>query len=318
MNIVVLDAGTLGDDLQLNVLEGFGTVTAYPSTASSLVGERIANADVVVVNKVKIGGKELDCAPGLKLICVAATGYDNIDVAECRKRGIGVCNVAGYSTDSVAQITAATVLYLACRYGEYVPFVRDGFYTASNTANKVFPPFYELRGKTWGIVGYGNIGKQVGAIATAFGCRLLVCKQTPDDTLPCVDIDTLCKESDIITLHTPLTQQTRGLIDSRRIGLMKKGVILVNAARGAVADEAALAKALLNGDIGALGIDVYSSEPMPANHPFYPLRKLPNLCLTPHMAWAAYEARKRCLDEICVNIQHYMDGKQRNRVDIIQ
>lgn len=318
MNIVVLDAGTLGDDLRLDSLSEFGTVTAYPATAPDRLNERIKNAHIVVVNKVKIGMDALSHAENLKLICVAATGYDNIDVVACRKMGVGVCNVAGYSTDSVAQITVATVLYLACRYGIYMPFVQDGSYTASSTANKVSPPFYELRGKTWGIVGYGNIGKQVGAVAAAFGCNILVCKQSPVEGMRCVDIDTLCKEADIITLHTPLTAATKNLLDSRRIALMKKGVIIVNAARGAVADEAALADALREGRIGGLGIDVYSTEPMPESHPFYPIRHLPNLCLTPHMAWAAYEARCRCLSEICENIRCYLKGEKRNRIDIIQ
>ncbi len=315
MNVVVLDAGTLGDDLKLNALEEFGAVTVYQSTPPEELASRLRDAEIVVVNKVKIGESALDSAPRLKLICVAATGYDNIDVAACRQHGVGVCNVAGYSTDSVAQITVASVLYLACRYGEYVPFVKNGHYSRSNAANKVAPPFYELRGKTWGIVGYGNIGKQVGNIAAAFGCKLLVCKQSPVDGVECVDIDTLCREADIITLHTPLTARTNKLIDRNRIAIMKKGVIIVNAARGAVADEAALAEALTEGRIGGLGIDVYSTEPMPENHPFYPLRNMPNLCLTPHMAWAAYEARNRCLSEICQNIRSFIKDEKRNRID---
>ena len=318
MNIVVLDAGTLGDDLELNSLSEFGTVTSYPCTAPAELKDRIVNADIIVVNKVKIGAEALNAAKSLKLICVAATGYDNIDVAACREKGVGVCNVAGYSTDSVAQITAATVLHLACRYGIYLPCVEDGSYTRSATANKVSPPFYELRGKTWGIVGYGNIGKQVGRIAAAFGCKVIVCKRTPEEGVECVDIDTLCKESDIITLHTPLTDKTRSLIDERRISLMKKGVIIVNTARGAVTDEAALAKALVDGRIGGLGVDVYSAEPMAETSPFYPIRNMPSLCLTPHMAWAAYEARCRCLSEICENIRCYLNDEKRSRVDIIQ
>lgn len=318
MNIIVLDAGTLGDDLRLDSLSEFGTVTAYESTSPAELNERIEKADIIVVNKVKIGADAVGAARALKLICVAATGYDNIDVAACREKGVGVCNVAGYSTDSVAQITAATVLYLACRYGVYLPFVEDGSYTRSATANKVSPPFYELRGKTWGIVGYGNIGKQVGRIAATFGCRVIVCKRTPEEGVECVDIDTLCKESDIITLHTPLTDKTKGLINEGRISLMKKGVIVVNTARGAVTDEAALAKALVDGHLGGLGIDVYSAEPMTQTSPFYPIRDLPNLCLSPHMAWAAYEARCRCLSEICENIRCYLKGENRSRVDIIQ
>lgn len=315
MNIAVLDAGTLGNDLDLSVLDRFGAVSVYESTSAELVAARIENADVVIVNKVKLKEEALSAAKCLKLICVAATGFDNIDTAACRKLGIGVSNVAGYSTDSVAQITAASVLYLACCYGTYLPFVSEGRYSASSTANKVSPPFYELRGKTWGIVGYGNIGKQVGRIAEAFGCRVIVCKRKPEAGVECVDIDTLCKEADIISLHTPLNDETRGLIDSRRIALMKKGVILVNAARGLVADEKALAEAVISGHIGGLGIDVYSAEPMTATHPFYIIRNLPNVCLTPHMAWAAYEARKRCLDEMVLNIEAFLKGESRNRVE---
>lgn len=318
MKCVVLDAGTLGEDLKLDSLSEFGTLVTYQSTAPDELKTRIADADMLVVNKVRISADALDSASNLKLICVAATGYDNIDVAACRERNVGVCNVAGYSTDSVAQITAASVLYLACRYGVYLPFVTDGSYTRSATANKVSPPFYELRGKTWGIVGYGNIGKQVGAIAAAFGCKVIVCKRTPEEGVECVDIDTLCRHADIITLHTPLNDATRNLIDNRRISLMKKGVIIVNAARGAVTDEAALAEALVSGHIGGLGVDVYSAEPMPESSPFYPIRTMPNLCLTPHMAWAAFEARERCLSEICENARCFFTGKIRNRVDIIQ
>ena len=179
MNITVLDAGTLGADLDLKALDRFGSVTVYESTPAALAGERIEKADVVIVNKVKLGEAALSKAKNLKLICVAATGYDNIDTSACRRLKKAVCNVAGYSTDSVAQITAATVLYLACDYGVYLPFVKDGSYSRSKAANKVSPPFYELRGKTWGIAGYGNIGRQVGRIAEAFGCRVLVCRRHP-------------------------------------------------------------------------------------------------------------------------------------------
>lgn len=315
MNISVLDAGTLGTDLDLSVLNGFGTVSVYESTSASDTAQRVKDAEVVIVNKVKLSESVLEGAAALKLICVAATGFDNVDTAACKRLGIAVCNVAGYSTDSVAQITVATALHLACNYGTYLPFVSEGRYSVSATANKVEPPFYELRGKTWGIVGYGNIGKQVGRIAEAFGCKLMVCKRNAEEGVNCVDIDTLCKEADIISLHTPLNDSTKLLINSRRIAMMKKGVILVNAARGLVTDEKALAEAVLNGHIGGLGIDVYSAEPMARTHPFYAIRSLPNVCLTPHMAWAAYEARKRCLDEMVQNIQAFLKGERRNRVE---
>lgn len=315
MNICVLDAGTLGSDIDLSALGAFGSLVVYESTDPADTAERIKNAHIVVTNKVRLEEAALMGAESLKLVCVLATGYDNIDTAVCRRLSIGVSNVKGYSTDSVAQITAATVLYLACGYGTYLPFVKEGRYSASATANKVEPAFYELRGKTWGIVGYGNIGRQVGLIASAFGCKVLVCKRQAEEGVNCVDIDALCREADIISLHMPLSGETRGMIDSRRIALMKKGVILVNAARGLVTDEAALARAVLEGRIGGLGIDVYGKEPMPASHPFYAIRNFSNVCLTPHMAWAAYEARVRCIDETVLNIRAFLNGESRNRVE---
>ncbi len=316
MKISVLDAGTLGDDLKLDVLNKFGEVTAYPSTAVEDTAYHIGEAEVVIVNKVKITAEVLAKTPSLRLICIAATGFDNVDVAACKASGVGVCNVVGYSTDSVAQITVASAMWLCCRYGVYMPFVSDGSYSAGSSANKVSPPFYEFRGKTWGIVGYGNIGKQVAKVASALGCRIIVNKRTPEDGVECVDIDTLCRESDIISIHTPLNDGTRGLIDAERIAMMKPSVVVVNTARGAVTDEKALADAIKAGKIAALGSDVYSAEPMPVSHPFYEIKDMPNVCLTPHMAWAAYEARQRCLDEMVANIESYLVGGIRNRLDV--
>lgn len=315
MKICVLDAETLGSDIDLSVLGSFGELTVYQSTAAADAAERIKRVDVAVTNKVRLDKEALEGAERLKLICVLATGFDNVDAAACARLGVAVCNVKGYSTDSVAQVTVATVLYLACRYGYYLPFVREGRYSASAAANKVEPAFRELSGKIWGVVGYGDIGRRVGLIAQALGCKLLVCKRTPEAGIDCIDIDTLCTRADIITLHTPLNDSTRGLIDDRRLSLMKKGVILVNAARGLVTDEKALAKAVLDGRLGGLGVDVYGAEPLPADHPLYAVRELPNVCLTPHMAWAAYEARKRCLDETALNIKAFLNGDLRNRVE---
>lgn len=315
MNIKVLDANTLGSDLDLSALGRFGRVSIFDSTDEKELKNRIEDADILIVNKVKLLRNALSGAKNLRLICIAATGYDNIDTEACREFGIGVCNVAGYSTDSVVQITFATVLYLACNYGIYLPFVADGSYSRSGAANKVSPPFYELRDKIWGVVGYGNIGRQVAEAARAFGCRILVCREHKDNSDECVDIDTLCERSDIITLHVPLNDRTKGMINRERIAKMKKNAIVVNMSRGLVADEKALADALKNGSIGGLGIDVYGKEPMPEDHPFYALKDFPNVCFTPHMAWAAYEARKRCLDEIIKNIEDFLKGGRRNRVE---
>ncbi len=316
MKIAILDAKTLGDDLSLKPLEEIGECFIYASTCPDEVEDRLSDCDVAVLNKIKLNESNLANAKNLKLICVAATGYDNIDVVYCKEHGIAVCNVEGYSSHSVAQITVAMVLSLSTHLNEYNEFVKNGLYSKSGVANKLTPVYHELYGKTWGIVGFGNIGAEVGNIAKAFGCDLLVCKRHPVDGYDCVDIDTLCRESDIITIHTPLNDSTKHLIDRERLSLMKKDVILVNAARGAVTDEVAVAEAVKNGLIGAFGTDVYSQEPFLEAHPFYEIKDFPNVSLTPHMAWGAYESRKRCLDEIVSNIKEFYSGGIKGRVDL--
>lgn len=315
MKITVLDAGTLGEDLSLKPLEEIGECDIYKITPPEKVAERILDCDVVMLNKVKLNETNLKFAKKLKLICVTATGYDNIDVEYCKENNIAVCNVADYSSNSVAQLTASTVLALSVNLFEYTKFVRSGNYTESGVANRLSPVYHELSGLTWGVVGLGNIGKKVAKIAEALGCRVLACKNTPEEGYECVDIDTLCREADVITIHTPLNESTRGLINAERINLMKKNVIIVNSARGAVTDELAIAEAIKNNKIGAFGTDVYSVEPFPKDHPFYEIKDYPNVCLTPHMAWGAYEARERCLNEIIKNIKAFFAGEIRNRVD---
>lgn len=314
MHIAVLDAATLGEDLPLEPLEQFGEVTVYPTTDPDDIPERIREADVVIINKIKLNETNLT-GSSVRLICVAATGYDNIDTGWCRKHGIAVSNVVGYSTDSVAQLTVAMALYLTQHLAEYTRYVRDGSYTRSGIANRLSPAFHELTGKTWGIAGYGHIGKRVGDAAAALGCRVIAYKRNPVSNVPCVDIDTLCRESDILSVHLPLNDQTRGLFSAEKIAMMKPDALFINAARGAVTDEQALANALREGRIGGLGIDVYSREPFPENHPFYSIREDDRVCLTPHLAWGAYEARVRCLEEIVLNIRAFSEGKKRSCVN---
>ena len=314
MKITVLDANTLGNDIDVSRISSIGDLTVYPFTEKDEVAERIKDSDVVVLNKIKLNKENLSCAKKLKLICVTATGYDNIDIEYCRKHGIQVSNIVGYSTNSVAQVTVATVLELATHIRDYNQYVTSGNYSASGVANKVAPTFYELSGKTWGIIGLGNIGKKVAAIAEAFGCKVLAFKQTPDKNYNCTDLDTLCKNSDIISIHTPLTEKTKGLIGKRELDMMKPTVIFYNAARGAVTDEAAVSDAILDKKIGAFGCDVYSVEPFPIEHPMNRIASLPNVCLTPHMAWASYEARNLCIDEVIENIAAFKNGKKRNSV----
>ncbi len=317
MNLAILDAATLNDDVDLSLFDEFGTVHRYALTRTpEELAAHSAGCDVLILNKVKVNPLTFPDTGNVRLICVTATGVDNVDVDYCRSRGIAVCNVVGYSTDSVAQLTVAMALSLIHRLPTYKRFVDDGSYTASGMPNHLNPPFHELRGMTWGILGYGSIGARVAAVAEALGCRVLVCKRSPLPNREVVDVDTLCEQSDILSIHVPLTDETRGIIDRERLARMKRDAVLINVARGAVTDEAALAEAILEGRLGGLGVDVFSAEPLPAEHPFQAILGQDNVCLTPHMAWGAYEARVRCLEEIAANIRAFFAGEIRNRVDI--
>lgn len=316
MKIVLLDKATLGDDLSFDKFNEFGEVVIYQTSNEEEVLDRVCDADVIVINKIKINDNVLSKAKRLKLVCVAATGYDNIDILACKARNIAVCNVVGYSTHSVAQVTLAMVLSLSVKLTNFTDFVESGEYTKSGVANRLTPVYHELCGKVWGVVGYGNIAKQVIKVAEAIGCKVIVNRRTPCDEEGFVDLKTLCKESDIISIHTPLNDSTRGMIDEEMLSLMKKDVIIVNTARGAVTDEEAIAKAVKEKRIGAFGCDVYAKEPFSKAHPFNEIMCYPNVCLTPHMAWGSFESRNRCMDEIAKNIKAFLANETRNRVDI--
>ena len=312
MKITILDGKTLGDDIKLDI---FGEETEiFPTTEPLEVAERIKESDVIIVNKIKLFEDNLKDAKNLKLICVAATGYDNIDTAYCKKRGIAVCNVVGYSTQSVAQLTVTMALSLFMHQKEYCDFVRSGEYTKSGVANRLTPAYYEIDKKIWGIVGLGNIGKQVARVAKALGCSILAYKRTPDGEYDCVSLSELMEKSDIISVHLPLSDETYGIISREMIAKMKKNAILINVARGAVTDEAAIRDAVLEDKIGGVGIDVFSKEPILEDNPLYEIMDRDNVILTPHIAWAAYESRKRCMDEIKKNIDAFFGGEKRNRI----
>ena len=314
MKIVILDKFSLGDDTPLAGLERFGDVDVYDETSPAQINERIKGADVVVMNKVKITREVIECADSLKLICVFATGFDNIDIVAAKERGVAVCNVPGYSTDSVALFTVANVLALYTHLREYNNYVVSGEYSASGIPNKLTPVYHEIKGKTWGIIGLGNIGRAVADVAKALGAKVIANKRTPVSDYECVDIDTLCRESDIITIHCPLNDESRGLIDKERLNIMKKDVVIVNEARGAVVNEADVADAVKKGMIGAFGSDVYSTEPFATDHPFYEIKDYCNVLFTPHAAWGSYESRVRCISIICDNIAAFISGEMKNRV----
>ena len=315
MKIVVLDRLTLGDDLDISAAKDFGQVTAFDKTDIGEVQAHIDDAEVIFVNKVKLGEHNLKNAANLKLICEAATGYDNIDLDYCRKKGIAVCNVPGYSVYSVAQVTVSIVLNLVNHLKEYTGYTSSGEYSKGQSANILKPVYHELYGKTWGIVGYGAIGSRVGEIAKALGCKVIAFKRKKTEEVECCDIDTLLKKSDIITVHIPLSEETRGIINKDRIAKMKKDAIFVNAARGGVVDEAALCDAIKAGKLGGLGADVYTQEPFGEESPYYEVKDYDNVCLTPHMAWGAKETRERCFSEMILNMKAFLAGERRNRVD---
>lgn len=315
MNIVLLDAGTLGDDLDLSVFDKIGKKTVYKVTPENEVAERIKDADIVVINKVKLCDVNLSGAEKLKLICIAATGFDNVDLDYARKKGIAVCNVKGYSTDSVAQLSVSLALSLVCHLNEYDEYCKSGKYTESGVQNCLFPVIHELSGKTWGIYGYGNIGKKVGEVAKALGCNVIVTKRTPEKDVECVSLSELFERSDIISVHTPLNDETRFSVNEKVLLSAKKGLILVNTARGAVFDEEAIVKAVEYGIISGLATDVYSVEPMTKESPYNRLKNNKNVIFTPHNAWGAYESRVRLLSEMVKNIEAFFVGERRNRVD---
>ncbi|MBO5212188.1 MAG: hydroxyacid dehydrogenase [Clostridia bacterium] len=316
MNIVILDYATLGYDLDLSGAEKFGNVIKYEKTAQCEAKDRIKDADIVIVNKIKMTEEVLKSAEKLKLICETATGYDNIDTQYCKRRGILVANTPAYSSSCVAQVTVSMVCSLITHLKEYEECVSSGEYLAQGNANCLVPIYHEICGKTWGIIGFGNIGKAVAKIADAFGCNVIVNKRSPISEYECVDIEALAKRSDIISIHCPLTPETKHLIDKRIFSIMKRDAIVINMARGAVWDEEAAAEAVLNGKIGGLGCDVFSSEPLPKDHPFTALYGLKNVSLTPHMAWGSFESRTRCFNTVLSNIEAFLNGAPENIINL--
>lgn len=314
MKIAILDKSTLGEDVSLAPIRALGQTTEYETTQPDQVEERISEADVVIVNKIKLNATNLKDAKNLKLICVAATGYDNIDTEYCKQNGIALCNVPGYSTDSVAQVSVAMALSLVNHLNEYRDFVHSREYTASGVANRLVPVYHELSSMSWGVVGGGGIGTRVAEIAKALGCKVLVCRRKQEGDFPLADIDTLVDTCDIISFHVPLSDTTRNLLNSQRIARLKNNAIIINTARGAVTDEKALAEAVKNAEIGGIGVDVYSVEPFSKEHPFNDILDMKNVILTPHMAWGSFESRTRCVKEIAKNIKAFLSEEKRNRI----
>jgi glycerate dehydrogenase len=317
MKAVFLDFETLSrDDIDVTpILRAGVEVELFGVTAEDELENRVAEANIVIVNKVRLGPVQMDAAPGLRLVCLAATGTNNVDLPAAQTRQIGVCNIVAYCTQSVVQHVFAAILNLTHRLNEYQALLHSGAWKESPQFCLLDYPIRELSGLTMGIVGLGELGSAVARMAEAFGMRVVVANRPGAETsgegrLP---LDEVLREADVVSLHCPLTDQTHGLIGDRELSLMKPDALLINTARGALVDSGALAKALREGRIGGAGIDVLAQEP-PVDGDALLDPALPNLIVTPHIAWAALEARQRAVDEIAANIASFMSGGSRHRV----
>lgn len=316
MKICVLDAKTLGDDIDLTPIQAMGEVMIYDLTQPHEVAERVKDAHVVVTNKVQLGKKQLKDAKELKLVALFATGFNNIDLEYMKDRGIGVVNVPGYSTKSVAQHTFALLFNLLEHLAFYDEYVKTKSYANSNTFAYIAKPFYEIAGKTWGIIGMGAIGKEVARIAEAFGVHIIYYSTSGNNGragYTCVDLDTLLKESDIISIHAPLNEKTQNLIGYKEMSKMKKSALLMNLGRGGIIEEVELARALKENLIRGAALDVLKVEPIEQEHPLYDVDPS-KWIVTPHIAWASVEARDNLIGEVAANIEAFFKGEMRNRI----
>lgn len=320
MKIVVADKDSVGSDMDYSIYDELGEVTYYDDKITEEnAKERLAGAEVLMINKSAITDKILDDAPDLKLICEFATGYDNANIPACDRHGVKVANVVNYSTASVAQHTFALLFYLMESMRHYDEFVKSGAYANQNHFCCLDIPFHELDGMTYGIVGMGNIGRKVAKIATAFGAKVIFYSASGNSTCTeyeRVEFDELLKRSDVISIHCPLSDRTRNLFNKEAFSKMKKSAILINVARGAVVSEQDLADALNENIIAAAGLDVLNPEPMAKDSPLLAIKDSTKLMITPHLAWASTEARQRCLEEVKKNVLAYQEGKVRNIVNM--
>lgn len=309
MNIVLLDAKTLGDDLDISSLESFGTLTVYQTTSGEETLERIQTADIVITNKVVITANMMERSPRLKLICIAATGMNNVDLEAARFKGIEVKNVAGYSTKSVVQHTFAMALYLLEKMAYYDAVVKDASWGESGLFTDVSHPFYEISGKKWGIIGFGAIGQEVAKIATAFGAEVSY-HSTSGKNLhhdyPHQSLEVILKDCDIISIHAPLNDNTYNLINENNLPYIKDDAILLNLGRGGIINETDLAFELDRRTLYA-GLDVLEQEPMTLNNRLNEVKHKERLLITPHIAWTSIEARKKLLEGIVDNIRIFME-----------
>ncbi|MBY0756083.1 D-2-hydroxyacid dehydrogenase [Clostridium sardiniense] len=316
-NLVVLDGKTLGN-IDYDMLKEFGECVVYDMTDKVDVAERIKDANVVLTNKVVLNEDNLKEAKNLELICEMATGFNNIDIEYAKKNNIAVTNVAGYSTNTVVQHTFASLLHLYNKISFYDNFVKSGEYSKSGMFTNLDRPYNDLMGKTWGIIGLGAIGRGVAKVCEAFGVNVIYYStsgRNSSSDYRRVDLEELLKESDIISIHAPLNDNTKGLINYENLCKMKKEAILVNMGRGPIVVDKDLAKAIDEEKISGAALDVFSVEPIQGDNPLLSVKNKDRLVLTPHIAWASAEARNRLFNDLLENIRAYNRGEKRNRVD---
>ncbi|MCM1258387.1 MAG: D-2-hydroxyacid dehydrogenase [Roseburia sp.] len=306
MKIVFLDAKTIGDDLDLRGFDELGEVVKYEFSTDWQIPERVRDADVIVTNKANVNERTVGCAEKLKVVCVTATGTNNLDKSYLEGRGIIWHNVAGYSTESVAQHTFAMLFYLLEKLRYYDDYVKEEKYVNDRIFTHFEKTFWQLSGKTWGIAGLGTIGKRVAEIARAFGCHVIYYStsgKNHDTEYEEVGFDDLLTRSDILSVHAPLNEQTEGLMDGEAFGRMKPSAIFLNLGRGPIVKEADLAEALNQGEIAAAGLDVLSVEPMSRENPLKEIKSSEKLLITPHIAWASLEARVKLMEIVLEQIK---------------
>lgn len=308
MKIVFLDAKTIGEDIDLSGFDKLGEVVKYGFSTPEEARERTKDADVIVLNKVNINEASIGEAKNLKLVCVTATGTNNLDKEYLASRGIEWRNVAGYSTETVAQHTFALLFYLLEKMHYYDQYVKSERYVGDTTFTHFANVFHEISGKTWGIIGLGNIGRRVADIAKLFGCRVIYYStsgKNNQEGYERVDFDTLLKESDVVSVHAPLDENTKDLMNAEAFAKMKSTAIFLNLGRGPIVVEKDLADALKHNVIAAAGLDVLSVEPMSKDNPLREIKDSERLIITPHIAWASIEARTRLMEIILEQIKEY-------------
>ncbi len=311
MKIVFLDVKTIGDDIDLSEYDALGEVVKYGFSAPEEIPERIKDADVVILNKAPINEQTIGTAKNLKLVCVTATGTNNLDKEYLAKRNIAWRNVAGYSTESVAQHTFALLFYLVEKLSYYDAYVKEEKYVNDTIFTHFAEHFHQISGKTWGIIGLGNIGRRVADIAKAFGANVIYYStsgQNNQEGYTRVDFDTLLRTSDIVSVHAPLTDATEGLMNKEAFSKMKSNAIFLNLGRGAIVAEQDLADALNNHQIAAAGLDVLTVEPMSPDNPLISIKDSKRLLITPHIAWASVEARTNLMNIILGQIKEWMNA----------